>query len=99
MSSLVDMSFSDNSLIYVILGLVCRGDTSPSVVTKYRLPHDENISFTPPITEPEWMMNLLWISRMETFDCSVASGLRIRIFGRELLIPLDSVVGGDITTM
>ena len=98
MSSFVGMSFSVNSLI-CLLDLSCMEVTSPSVVTKYKFPHDEKTSFTPPVTEPEWIMNLLWISRTETFDCSVASGPRIRIFGRELLIPLDSVVGGDITTM
>ena len=52
MSSFVDMSFSVNSLIF-LLDLICNGNTSPSVVIRYRLPQDENTSFTPPVTEPE----------------------------------------------
>ena len=44
-------------------------------------------------------MNLFSISRIDIRDCSTASGRADTMFGRILLIPLISIVGGEIMTM
>ena len=44
-------------------------------------------------------MNLFSMSRIDTRDCSTASGRADRIFGRTLRIPFVSIVGGEITTI
>ena len=44
-------------------------------------------------------MNLFSISRIDIRDCSTASGRADRMFGSALLIPLVSIVGGEITTI